>query len=129
MGYQESYIRMGKSTDFASLIDVIKTNKYESFILAKPVEIITLQKPISGNLEMQCNPDDTFSFDAGEKFIYVVGERSAQRSSPDFFAGCKNVPRNIIENLEIYFAECFPSEDIFKNNIYTKLALHEKFCW
>jgi hypothetical protein len=128
MGYQESYMRMKDSNDFNKLVEVIKKNGEDNFLLAYPVCIITLLKPIKGNLEMQCQIGE-YSFDSGEKFIYVVGERSGQRAAKFFFEDCKSVPKNIIDNLEIYFTECFPSYDIFENNDKTQTAIHEEFVW
>lgn len=129
MGYQESYMRMRYSKDFDQLVKIIKENGEESFDLAMPVEIITLLKPITGTLDMQCQPDKKYKFNSGEKFIYVVGERSGQRNSYSFFEYCNNRPQNILDDLEIYFTECFPSDDIFENNSKTKMALHEEFVW
>jgi len=129
MGYQESYIKMKSSNDFEQLIKTIKNNGEEAFNMATPVEIITLLKPIKGNLAMQCKPNKKYSFRSGEKFIYVVGERSGQRSAERFFEYCKNVPESIINDLEIYFTECFPSYDIFENNDKTQMALHDEFLW
>lgn len=129
MGYQESYMRMKNSKDFDQLVKVIKDNGEECFDLAEPVEIITLLKPITGTLEMQCQPNIKYKFKAGEKFIYVVGERSGQRSPYSFFEYCNNRPQNILDDLEIYFTECFPSYEIFENNNVSEMALHEEFVW
>jgi hypothetical protein len=129
MGYQESYIKMKDSKDFDRLIETIKSNGKDVFDMAVPVEIITLLKPIKGNLEQQCRPEKKYLFKPGEKFIYVIGERSGQRCSFDFFEYCNNVPQDILDNLEMYFTECFPSNDIFENNEETKIALHEEFSW
>lgn len=127
MGYQESYVRMKNSSDFELLVKVIQQNKKKSFLLAEPVKIITLLKPISGNLGMQCKPEIDYSFEANEKFIYVTGERSGQRNAHSFFEACQNIPCSILNNLEIYFTECFPSQEIFEKN--TKMAIHETFIW
>jgi hypothetical protein len=129
MGYQESYMRMKDSKDFNKLIDVIKTNGKERFDMAEPVEIITLLKPIKGTLEYHCHPEESYSFEAGEKFVYVVGERSGQRSPFCFFEYCDKVPQSIKKGLEIYATECFPSDDIFENNKEAQMAVHEEFKW
>jgi hypothetical protein len=120
MGYQESYIKMTNKKDFDQLVNVIKTNGKEAFDMNPPVEIITLQKTI----DTECG-----RFKKGEKFIYVVGERHGQRNSLNFFEYCKDVPKEIVNNLNMFFTEYFPSEDIFENNETTKLALHEPFLW
>lgn len=126
MGYQESYLRMKKSEDFDSLVDAIEKSGKESFHIAEPVEKITLLQPIKGDLSMQCKPEKQYSFDKGEKFVYVSGDRGSQRSPEGFFGQNPNqkVPRKMIDELEIYFTECFPSEDIFTNS---KVAKHEQF--
>lgn len=128
MGYQESYMRMKNLKDFGQLIKTIKDNGEDSFDLAFPVEIITLLKPITGTLDEQCQ-DGAYSFNPGEKFIYVVGERSGQRDPYSFLECCNNKPQNILDDLEIYFTECFPSYDIFENNDELQMALHEEFKW
>jgi len=120
MGYQESYIKTNSAKNFTKLINTIKLNTKTSFNMHIPVEIITLLKSID---------TDYGKFKKGEKFIYVVGERHGQRNSNNFFEYCDNVPEVLFNNLEIYFTESFPSEDIFKNNEMTKLALHEEFVW
>jgi hypothetical protein len=101
-------------------VKVIQTNSKESFDMHIPVEIITLLKSIN----TECG-----RFKKGEKFIYVVGERHGQRNSINFFEYCKDVPKEIIDNLNIFFTEYFPSDDIFDNNETTKLVLHEEFPW
>lgn len=132
MGYQESYVRMKDSKDFDKLVELIRKCGKDDFMMATPVEIITLLKPIQGDLSEQCSPNEKFSFDKGEKFIYVVGERSHQSRSYDFFSlcgchKCTPIDDYFFENLEIYFTECFPSYDIFENNDTTHMATHEKF--
>lgn len=125
MGYQESYVRMKNKKDFNKLVNIFrKVGKdfYEENG-AKPVEIITLKKPIKGNLEYMCHPEKTYKFNAGEKFVYVAGERFLQRNSYNLFN------EKIIEGVEIYFTECFPSDDIFKNNDKIDMAIHEEFKW
>ncbi len=119
MGYQESYMRMRNSKDFDSLVEVIKSNGGDCFDMSTPVSIITLLKPITTE----------YFFEPGEKFIYVVGDRSGQRSPKSFFEYCSKVPKHIINNLEIYFTEYFPSYDIFEHNEETQMALHEPFVW
>lgn len=124
MGYQESYVRMKNKDDFSKLIDVIRKigkNYYEESG-AYPVEIITLKKSIQGNLECMCEPNKEYKFNNGEKFVYFVGERYLQRNS-------NNLLKNkMIDGVEIYFTECFPSDKIFdeKENEY---AIHEEFIW
>lgn len=124
MGYQESYLRMKNSNDFDLLVSKIKNLGKEKFTLAMPVEIITLQEPISGDLMLMCDPETTYDFYPGEKFIYVCGERSHQSNSASFFQECI-VDNYILENLEIYFTECFPSDDIFDTEL--QYASHEDF--
>lgn len=119
MGYQESYIKMGNNKNFDQLVKVIQDNGSDSF-MATPVEIITLRKSIE---------TEQGDFKKGARFIYVIGERSGQRSPFAFFEYCKDVPEEILKNLDIYFTEYFPSEDIFENNETTKIALHEEFVW
>ena len=129
MGYQESFFRMKRDKDFDKLVECIKGYGRDNFAGGTPVEIITLLKPIKGDLKMQCHEEKQYSFKAGKKFIYVVGERYNQRCSSDFFETCKNVPLDILKDLEIYFTECFPSDDIFENNETAKMATHEEFIW
>lgn len=129
MGYQESYIRMKDSKDFEKLVGIIRKNGKEKFESTIPTRIITLLKPIKVNLSYMCQPKVNIEFKAGEKFIYVVGERYGQSCSQYFFEDCTKVDANIIDNLEIYFTECFPSYDIFENNHKNKMAIHEEFTW
>lgn len=129
MGYQESYIKMKDSKDFERLVEVIRRSGKKKFEWTTPVRIITLLKPIKVNLWFMGYPKVNVKFEKGEKFIYVVGERHGQRCPSYFFEYCKNVDRNIIDNLEIYFTECFPSHDIFENNHKTNMAIHEEFTW
>ncbi len=125
MGYQESYVRVTDKNDFEKLVAAFREvgkDYYESNG-AGPVKIITLKKPIQGDLENMCHPEIHYKFDEGEKFVYVVGDRHLQRS-----------PKNLLNNhpisgVEIYFTECFPSEDIFTNNDKTDMAIHEEFEW
>nr|WP_308545288.1 hypothetical protein [uncultured Lachnoclostridium sp.] len=125
MGHQESFIRMNKSKDFNSLVALIRKKGEARFEEATPVEIITLNQPIKGNLLYQCDPSK-YHFKTGERFIYISGERSGQRSAWDFFRNCKGIDGLYLEDLEIYFAECFPVEEIFNN---PKYATHEDFTW
>lgn len=125
MGHQESFIRMRESKDFNGLLQCIRKQGEARFEEATPVEIITLNKSIKGNLLYQCDPSQ-YHFKAGERFIYISGERSGQHSAEDFFKGCKGIDNQYLEDLEIYFAECFPVEEIFEN---PKYATHEDFTW
>lgn len=125
MGHQESFIRMDKSKDFNNLLTTIRMQGFARFEEATPVEIITLNKPIKGNLLYQCDPS-RYHFKEGERFIYISGERSGQRSACDFFRNCEGIDDLYLEDLEIYFAECFPVEEIFSN---PKYATHEDFTW
>lgn len=125
MGHQESFIRMRKSKDFNGLLQCIRKQGEARFEEATPVEIITLSKSIKGNLMYQCDPSQ-YHFKAGERFIYISGERSGQRSAYDFFKKCKGIDNQYLDDLEIYFAECFPVEKIFEN---PKYATHEDFPW
>ena len=123
MGYQESYVRMKKREDFDKLVNAFKDvgkDFYESSG-TMPISIITLTKPIEGNLDYMGIPEQTYRFDIGEKFVYIVGERCIQRCASRMFDNKK------IDNVEIYFAECLPSSDIFdpKSNI----ATQESFVW
>jgi len=129
MGYQESYIRMKDKNDFDKLVDAIKINGESSFDCGTPVEIITLNKPIDGDLSWMCKPNKKYHFSKGEKFVYVVGERYNQRNAENLFENCKIKPLNLYDNIEIYFTECFPSDDIFENNDETHMATHEEFKW
>jgi hypothetical protein len=127
MGYQESYMRMKNNKDFNKLVECIKEYGKDKFDCAAPVEIITLLKPIKGDLSFQCRPDESYKFKTGEKFIYVVGERYNQRNPYKFFENCENPSEDILNDIEIYFTECFPSDDIFENNETTKMAKHKSF--
>lgn len=120
MGYQESYVKMEDKSNFGELIKIIQDNGENAFDMSPPVEIITLLKSIN---------TEQGRFKKGERFVYVIGERSGQRNSFAFFEYCKDVPKEIIDGLEIYFTEYFPSDDIFENNDKTKIALHEEFVW
>ena len=125
MGHQESFIRMKNSKDFNNLLTIIRKQGEARFEEATPVEIITLNKPIRGNLLYQYDPSK-YHFKAGERFIYISGERSGQRSAWDFFENCEGIAYLYLADLEIYFAECFPVEEIFEN---PELATHEDFTW
>lgn len=74
---------------------------------------------------MQYHPEIKYAFKAGEKFVYLSGERFGQRGAHEFFENCKNVPPHVLKNLEIYFVECFPAVDIYDNDANT--AIHEEF--
>ena len=129
MGYQESYFKMKNSKDFDKLVQAIKVNNENDFDCAMPVAIITLNKPISGDLSFMCHPEKDYHFKTGEKFIYVVGERYNQRNPMNFFENCNVKPENLYRDIKIYFTECFPSDDIFENNDTTHMATHEEFKW
>lgn len=116
---------MRESKDFNNLLAVIRKQGEARFEEATPVVVITLNKPIRGNLLYQCDPSE-YHFKAGEQFIYISGERSGQRSAWDFFEKCEGIDDLYLEDLEIYFAECFPVEEIFEN---PKYATHEDFPW
>lgn len=121
MAYQESYLKMRDNNGFDKLVKCIKDYGKNGFECSKPVEIITLKKPITTEANLK--------FCKGTKFIYVVGERYGQRSAESFFECCEDVPKQILDNLEIYFTESFPSDDMFENNERTKIAKHEEFIW
>lgn len=70
-----------------------------------------------------CKPNEKYKFETGEQFIYFTGERYLQRKSRYL------LNKNIIEGVEIYFSECFPSEQIFEGNEGNKYAIHDKFTW
>lgn len=125
MGHQESFIRMRESKDFSDLLAAIRMQGEARFEVATPVEIITLKQPIKGNLLYQCDLSE-YHFKAGEQFAYISGERSGQRSAWDFFENCEGIDDKYLEDLKIYFAECFPVEEIFENPEY---ATHEDFTW
>lgn len=120
MGYQESYIKTYEPRNFDKLVKIIQSNGREAFDMHRPVEIITLLKPIETEFG---------EFDKGEQFIYVVGERYGQRNPLNFFEYCENVDKDVMDDMDIYFTEYFPSNDIFENNEVTKIALHEEFVW
>lgn len=125
MGYQESYVRMKKREDFDKLVEAFRAvgkQFYEEYC-TEPVRIITLKKPIEGTLDMMCMPEETYRFEPGEKFVYVVGERHLQRSPYLLMNNDK------ADDVEIYFTECFPSDDIFENNDTADMAIHEEFVW
>jgi len=126
MGHQESYLRMKKSEDFDLLVKTIQDYGKDSFYIAEPVEVITLNNPIKGSLQQMCHPEIPYSFNQGEKFVYVTGDRGSQRSPHLFFESCKNVPDKVQSNVEIYFTECFPSQKIFGESGF---ATHEEFEW
>ena len=109
MGHQESYVRVKDSSKFNDLVETTKELGKDFFNCKdiEPVEIITLNKTIEGDLSYMCKPEQRYKFDKGEQFIYFIGDRSYQRST-EFLYG--NKPP---KGLEIYYAECFPSEEIF----------------
>lgn len=121
MGYQESYVRVKDTNKFEELIKLTKDLGKEFFRDKElyPVEIITLEKDINGDLEMMCRPDIKYNFKKGEKFLYFVGQRHCQRCGEYMYEEYKP------QGLEIFFTECFPSSEIFdKNSGYAKM---EKF--
>ncbi len=137
MGTQASFIRMANSKDFDRLLKYIRnqgknkfdpdTTEFEPWIEIHSV--VTLLQPIKGNLGYMCMPYEKYSFPVGERFLYVYGERSMQRSSYDFFEKCNRVPEIYLERLEIYFAQCFPADRIFPQRGKSKIALVEPFKW
>jgi hypothetical protein len=139
MGYQESYVRMKNREDFNRLIEAFKTIGEENYNLfgGGPVEIVTLKKPIEGNLAYMCEPKINYKFEPGEKFVYFTGERFLQRSVHNMFVQIVEeryltpkpsqiVDKSVIKNVEIYATECFPSDEIFNNE---DAAEHEEFEW
>ena len=125
MGHQESYIKIRDINKFDKLVDLIKGigRDYYEGNMAEPVEIITLNKAIKGDLGFMCRPYEKYSFPKGERFIYFVGDRYLQRSV------ARLLNENYIEGVEIYFCECFPSDKIFDENVGEKYATHEEFIW
>lgn len=121
MGYQESYVKTRENKDFDKLVKHIKNlgEDYYNNIFCDPVEIITLNKEIKGNLDMMCQPETEYQFDKGEKFVYFSGERHAQRNVNTLVGGKK-----LDYDVEMYYTECFPSEEIFNSSGY---AQHEEF--
>lgn len=120
MGYQESYVTIkGNVDDLITLIQKLGKDHFEERSIS-PVEIIILQQDITGDLTMMCRPERKYNFKKSDKFIYVVGERSGQRSVYNMFG------ENGLENTEIYFTECFPSDKIFTEDGF---AVHEEFLW
>lgn len=123
MGYQESYVRVANEGKFDELVKLIKSLGEDYFAEgggAIPVEVITLKKPIKGNLFFMCKPEKKYEFEANTQFIYVSGERDGQRS-PKRFLG-NYAP----QDLEIYATECFPSQEIFND---PDFADHHEFEW
>jgi hypothetical protein len=125
MGYQESYVRMKDRDKFNALVNLIRQigQEYYEENGVEPVEIITLNKSIKGDLSYMCKPYEKYSFPVGEKFIYFVGERYLQRSVGRLLNDIN------IEGIEIYFTECFPSDKIFEGNEGNKYATHQEFTW
>lgn len=126
MGHQESYIRMEDSKDFDMLVKTIQDNGIEKFVFAEPVMTITLLKTVPLDLSVWGDKSKR-KFNAGEKFIYVVGERQGQRGVKAFFENCKDVPNKIIEEAEIIFEEYLPTDKILdKMSGFAKI---EPFVW
>lgn len=125
MGYQESYVRMKDRNKFDDLVNLIRQvgRDYYEENGAEPVEIITLNKAIQGDLSYMCRPYEKYNFPVGEKFIYFVGERYLQRSVDRLLEDIN------IEGVEIYFTECFPSDKIFEGNKGNIYATHKEFMW
>ena len=127
MGYQESYVTINGDAD--ELVSIIKKlgKKHFDYRNISPVDIITLQHDISGDCDMMCRPEQKYKFNKGSKFIYVVGERSGQRSVSSMFGehGIENCSSNK-NDIEIYFTECLPSDRIFGEEGF---AVHEEFVW
>lgn len=125
MGYQEIYVRIKDRSKFDNLVDLIRGigKEYYEENGAEPVEIITLNKAIKGDLSYMCRPYEKYNFPIGEKFIYFTGERYLQRSVSTLLNDIN------IEGVEIYFTECFPSNEIFEENEGDKYATHEEFTW
>jgi len=127
MGYQESYITINGNVDeLISIIQKLGKNHFD-YRNIMPVDIITLQQDISGDCDMMCRPEQKYKYNKGDKFIYVIGERSGQRSVSSMFGeyGIENCGRNK-NDIEIYFTECFPSDRIFREEGF---ATHEEFVW
>lgn len=125
MGYQESYVRIKDKNKFDKLVNIIREigKEYYEENMAEPVEIITLNKAIEGDLDYMCRPEERYYFPKGEKFIYFVGERYLQRSVELLLNGID------IDGVEIYFTECFPSRKIFTRKKVNEYATHEEFKW
>jgi hypothetical protein len=117
MGYQESYVTInGNVEELITLIQKLGKDHFEERFI-EPVRIITLQHNITSKDEKY---NVEYHFNKGSKFIYVVGERSGQRSINNMFGD------RCAEDIEIYFTEYFPSERIFAEEGF---ALHEEFRW
>jgi len=138
MGYQESYVTINGNVDeLISIIQKLGKNHFD-YRNISPVDIITLQQDISGDCNTMCKPEQKYKFNKGDKFVYVAGEKSGQRSARDMFGDCNKCKLdgfckldNIIfgckiDDIEIYFTECFPSDRIFTEEGF---ALHEEFVW
>lgn len=128
MGYQESYVTERKFERLVRSIQELGESFFDDRLI-EPVRIITLKRDIIADLSLKCE-EGTEWFKAGEKFVYVVGERSGQRSLVGMFgAEARNSMRS-------YPEECFPSEEIFKgvskiedSKLENEYAIHEKFPW
>lgn len=125
MGHQESFIKIRDINKFDDLVNLIREigKDYYEENMAEPVEIITLNKAIKGDLGFMCRPYEKYSFPKGERFIYFAGDRYLQRSVE------RLLNEIYIEGVEIYFCECFPLDKIFDENVEEKYATHEEFIW
>ena len=110
MGYQESYVTMnGNIEELIPIIELLGKSHFE-YIMAYPVSIITLQQPISGNLDYMNKPEQKYKYNKGDKFIYFQGERSGQRNVTAMFGKLSD---ELLNSISIIFTECFPSNRIF----------------
>jgi hypothetical protein len=114
MGYQESYVTTEDPQKFDALIEQVRAKGlgyWDGALFLRPVEIIELKKPIDAGHR---------KFPAGMRFIYVVGDRTYQRTSEVFEAKSTG-------DVEVIFTELMPSKDIFDKQL--GLAKHEPFPW
>lgn len=120
MGYQESYISTKNNKDLEKILDIFK--KYnircEKDLFASCVAKITLKKDISSI------GDNAKSFKEGKEFLYICGDRSAQRRNSDLFdiesdsdyQAFSLEEKRIIDDIDIIFTEDMPSKLIFNED-------------
>lgn len=114
MGYQESFIT---SKDFDWLVDKVNRLGKQHFEdrFVSVVEMVTLDKPLTFNLEMMCQPEIEINCPEGMQFLWVCGERQYQRRlwGENGLLG-EQKPND--RDVDIFFIECVSNQLLDKQN-------------
>jgi hypothetical protein len=113
MGYQESFVWCDDFDWLINKVNELGENWFEERFV-DVVEVVTLRDGLKFNLEQMCKPKINKEFQAGTKFLWIVGDRSYQRCiiGENGLLG-KNIPKD--KKIELYFIECI-SDKLFTDD-------------